>query len=97
MEVALALALAAIAIPLWLNVKATRLVVRDVLSGRRQKVAQLLLVWLVPVVGAVVVLAVHRSPEPPSRQYREPVDPGDDFALSGRSVKKIREVLDADD
>lgn len=95
MEVALALA--AIAIPLWLSIKATRLVVRDLLSERRQKVAQLLLVWLVPLIGAVVVLAVHRQAEPPSRQYREPVDPGDDFALSGRPVKNLREVLDGDD
>jgi hypothetical protein len=93
----LALALVAIAIPLWLNIKATRLVARDVLSERRQKVAQLLLVWLVPLVGAVVVLAVHRRAEPPSRQYRESRDPGDDFAFSGRTIKNTREVLDGDD
>jgi len=95
MEVALVLAV--IAIPLWLNIRATRLVVRDALSERSQKVAQLLLVWLVPLVGAVVVLAVHRRAEPPSRQYREPVDPGDDFALSGRTIKNIREAVDGDD
>ena len=92
-----ALALAAIAVPLWLNLKATGLVARDVLSERGQKVAQLLLVWLVPLVGAVVVLAVHRSAEPSSRQYRKPPDPGDDFAFSGRTVKNTREVLDGDD
>lgn len=95
MEVAFALV--AIAIPLWLNVRATRLVVHDALSEQGQKVAQLLFVWLVPVVGAVVVLAVHRPTEPPSRRYREPPDPGDDFALSGRPVKNLREVLDGDD
>jgi hypothetical protein len=95
MEVAFALV--ALTIPLWLNVRATRLVVRDVFSEQRQKVAQLFFVWLVPVIGAVVVLAVHRPAEEPSRRYREPPDPGDDFALSGRSVKNLREVLDGDD
>ena len=93
----LALAVVAIAIPLWLNVKATGLVAHDMLCERRQKIAQLLLVWLVPILGAVIVMAVHRPAEPPSRQYREPVDPGDDFALSARSVRNIREVLDGDD
>lgn len=93
----IAFALIAIAIPLWLNVRATRLVFRDDLSEQRQKVAQLLFVWLVPVVGAVVVLGVHRAAEPPSGRYREPLDPGDDFAFSARSVKKLREVLDGDD
>lgn len=93
----LALALLAIAIPLWLNIKASRLVAHDGLSERGQKIAQLLIVWLVPVFGAVVVLAVHRTAEPSSRHYRESPDPGDDFALSGRTIKNTREVLDGDD
>jgi hypothetical protein len=95
MEVALALA--ALVIPLWLNVKATQLVSRDVLSERRQKVAQLLFVWLVPLIGAVVVLAIHRPAEPPSRQYRKPVDPSDDYAFSGRTIRNTKDVLDGDD
>jgi hypothetical protein len=93
----IALALAVIAIPLWLNVKATFLIARDAVSERRQKVAQLLLVWFIPAAGAVVVLAVHRPVEPASRLYRKPADPGDDFAHSGRAIKRIREVLDGDD
>ncbi|MCM5680886.1 hypothetical protein M8A51_15275 [Schlegelella sp. S2-27] len=95
MEVALALAI--VVIPLGLSVQATRLVVGDVLCERRQKLAQLLLVWLVPLIGAAIVLAVHRSAQAPSRRYREPVDPGDDFGLSGRSVKNIQETLDGAD
>lgn len=94
MEIALALAI--LAVPLWFNFRATQMVARDALSAPGQKIAQLLLVWLVPVIGALVVLAVHRRPEPPSRQYREPPDPGDDFAASGRAAKKLREAVDDD-
>jgi hypothetical protein len=95
MEVALSLVV--LSIPLWLNIKATRLVLRDALSERNQKVAQLLFVWLVPLIGALVVLAVHRRAEPPSRKYREPADAGDDFAFSGSALKNTREVLDGSD
>jgi hypothetical protein len=93
----IALVLATLAIPLWLNVKATRLLAGDALSTPGQKIAQLLLVWLVPLIGALVVLAVHRRQEPPSRQYQVQPDPGDDFAASGRAVKKLREAIDEDD
>ena len=95
MEIALVL-VAVAAVPLWLNIKATAAVVRDPLSERWQKAAQLSLVWLLPVLGAIVVLAVHRSSEAPSRKYREPPDPGDDFALSGRAAKGISEAVDGD-
>ena len=92
-----ALVLAAVAVPLLLNLRATQLAVRDDLYDRKQKARQLLLVWLIPVIGAVVVMAVHRRGDTPSRQYREDADPGDDFAYSGRAAKALREVLDGDD
>lgn len=81
---------------LALHVKATIAVLRDADSGKGQKIAQLGFVWLVPLLGAVVVLAVHRQPERPSRRYREAPDPGDDFAMSGRSVKNVTSTLDGD-
>ena len=93
----LGLAFIAIALPLALNLWATRLVARDDLCERRQKIAQLALVWLIPLVGAAVVLAVHRRAEPPSRRYREPPDPGDDYAMSARAREKLKDVLDASD
>ncbi len=68
----------------WL---ATRLILRDELISRGQRIAQIFLVWLVPVIGAVVVFAVHRRPEEPSRKYREAPDPGDDFGFSGRGMR----------
>ncbi len=92
----IALALAVIAVPLWLNVKATRAVLLDEFLQRGQRLVQLLLVWLVPLIGAGIVLAVHRSAETPSRRYREPADPGDDFAYTGRALKNTREALDGD-
>lgn len=92
-----ALVLAAVLVPLLLNGRATQFIVQDVLCDRQQKLAQLLLVWLVPIIGATIVLAVHRRAEPPSRQYREAADAGDDFAHSGRMHRSIKEVLDGDD
>jgi len=90
------LVIAALAIPLALNLWATRLVVADDLSSKSQKQSQLAIVWLLPLLGAVVVLAVHRKAEPPSRKYRTPPDPGDDFPLSGKSVNATKETLDGD-
>lgn len=92
-----ALVFAVIVVPVVLNVWATWLVLKDGWSGGSRRAGQLLLVWLVPVVGSIVVLAVHRTAEPPSKKYRRPPDPGDDFALSGRSMKATREAIDADD
>lgn len=90
----LAAALTLLVALLALDVVATWKLVRDDLSSRRQKLAQLLLVWGVPLIGALVVLAVHRRAEPPSRQYREALDPGDDFGASARQVRALRKALD---
>jgi hypothetical protein len=85
-----------ISIPLWLNVLATKAVIRDEGSERKQKIAQLLFVWLIPLIGAVIALAVHRPNETPSRKYREPLDPGDDFGFSGRAANGLSRAIDDD-
>ena len=90
-----ALVLACIAIPLWLNVKATFLVLRDKDSERNQRLAQLALVWLLPLLGAILVLGVHRRAEAPSRRYRESPDPIDDIP-PGNPIKGLRELVDDD-
>jgi hypothetical protein len=82
-----AIGLAAIVALIATNIGASRLVVRDDLSERAQKVAQLAAVWLLPIVGAIVVFAVHRKDEPPSRKYREEPDPGDGFDYTGRVAR----------
>ena len=75
---------------------ATRLVLRDEVISRKQGIAQVLLVWLVPIIGAVLVFAVHRRPEAASRKYRQAPDPGDDVGLSGRATRSTHHA-DADD
>lgn len=78
-----ALLLACMAIPLWLNGKATVLVFRDQDCEGKQKLAQLALVWLLPFLGGMLVLGIHRPAEAPSRRCREAPDPIDDIALPG--------------
>ncbi|WP_395055485.1 hypothetical protein [Polaromonas sp.] len=78
------------------NGMATRLVLRDEVVSREQRIAQIFLVWLIPIIGAVLVFAVHRRPEAASRKYREAPDPGDDFGLSGRATRSTHHA-DADD
>ncbi len=56
-----------------LNLKATLLVVRDDLSGKKQRLIQTIMVWLLPIIGACIVLGVHRPEEKPSGKY--PVEP----------------------
>ena len=60
-----------VAILLGMNGKATSLILRDSLSERTQQTMQLLLVWLLPIIGATIVFAVHRPAEKPSEKYRE--------------------------
>lgn len=68
-----------VALPILLDVWATMTIFRDEFAERAQKVSQLLLVWLVPIAGAILVLAVHGRPENASGKYREPRDPPDEL------------------
>ncbi len=67
---------------LGLNVKATVAIYRDSLSEALQRWVQFLLVWLLPIIGSVVVLAVHRQTEEASGKYQKQsgeIDDIDDF------------------
>lgn len=88
--------LLALAVPPALNVWATRLVVRDGLSEPGQKALQLLLVWLLPVVGSVIVWGVHRGDESVPLRYRELPNPGDDTG-GGTGSHFNRGPMDASD
>ena len=75
-------------IVLGMNIRATVLVVRDPISESQQRLMQLLLVWLLPILGAIVVFAVHRPLERSSGKYKEAPEFDDDFELpryGGRS------------
>jgi len=92
MEIAFVVALATMLVVA--NAIATKKVMRDAFAERSQRVAQLLTIWLVPVAGAIIVFAIHRRSEEPSRQYRKPPDPGDDFGPAGRSAGSPLAQLD---
>lgn len=64
---------------LGLNIKATVIVVRDTYSEPFQRGAQMLLIWGLPLIGALIVLAVHRTDEKPSRKYRKRDEELDDI------------------
>ncbi len=92
----IALAIIAVAIPLWLDVWATRMILQDALSEHPQKIAQLLLVWLLPLLGAIVALAVHRKEEKAPGVYPAEKDLNNDLPASSGPLRSMREVLDDD-
>ncbi len=73
-----------------LNGWVTRRVFQDDLSSSSQRVAQVALIWLVPAVGALIVLNLQRREgEKGPGHYRDPPSPGDDFGhprLAARST-----------
>ncbi len=80
-----------------MNVAATVLVIRDEYCESRQKVLQIVLVWIVPILGALAVLAVHRKPEKLSGSYRREDDGiGYDFGTQRPFSKSIGDVIDGD-
>ena len=91
-----AVILGVISIPLWLNAWAAKAVICDNGSEKRQKITQLLFVWLIPLVSAVIALAIHHPDEARQKKHREPPDPGDDFGLSGRETRGLQGALDDD-
>lgn len=76
---------------LGMNVRATWLVMCDDVSEALQRFMQLSLVWLLPVLGALIVFAVHRSPEKPSGKYREPYELDEESAFSGSGGRGRRD------
>ncbi len=92
MEIAFVIVL--IAMLLIANAFATWRVKRDEFAEPWQRIAQLIAIWLVPVIGAIIVFAIHRRSEEPSRQYRKIPDPGDDYGPAWRSPSSTSARLD---
>jgi hypothetical protein len=92
----IALLFICIAVILWLEIKATLIVLRDSLSEPRQRAMQLALVWLLPLLGAIVVLAVHRPVEKHSGKYRENSDLGDENFFLGKNARSHSDGMDGD-
>jgi hypothetical protein len=96
MAIEIAIAGLLLVLVLAMSIKATLIVWRDDLSEPAQRIAQLALVWLLPILGPIIVFAVHRPKEPPSRKYRKETDYGD-YDLLPRSGSKGRSFEGADD
>jgi len=85
------LVLLLLAVILGMNARATWLVLCDEVSEPSQRVMQLVLVWLLPVLGALMVFAVHRPPEKASGKYREPYELDEDPAFPGLGGRGARD------
>lgn len=81
---------------LLVSALATRAALQDEFSTPSQKILQIGISWILPIVGALLVLAVHRQPEKPSHRFRESPDAGDDHGASGTYIRRITETLDGD-
>ena len=83
MNTGLSIALSiALAIVVGLNIYATFRIWRDVLLGGGHRIAQLFLVWILPIVGAVAALWYLREERFEARRFESPgPDSGDGMAL----------------
>lgn len=79
-----------LALSLW----ASRRVLADPATAPGQRRLQMLVVWLLPVVGALLTLHLTRRDLEPGRGYVEPPDAGDDFGYSSRENRQFRDTLD---
>ena len=95
MGIQILLAIVAI-IVLWLNVRATVVICVDELSEPAQRWVQLLMVWVLPLVGSIIVLAVHRKEENPSRKYRKADGDVDDIEDFDTGIAGSGDAADAD-
>lgn len=81
-----------------LNVYASRRSIRDELASPAQRIAQLLFIWLVPILGAIVTLAVLRnSPEPSRGTYRKEPDMGDQYVTGFGRLNERGYIRSPDD
>jgi hypothetical protein len=80
-----------------LNVWVTWRAIRDDLSTVPQRIVQVILVWVAPFVGALLVLHLQRQhPERSRGRYREALDAGDDLPTQGGSYGRTLRALDGD-
>ena len=80
-----------------LNLAASIVILRDAYSERRQKILQTVLVWLVPIIGALLVFGVHRQSQKPSGAYRRYGDSvGETYGHLQLGVRATIELVDGD-
>jgi hypothetical protein len=82
MEVFLLIGLVAL---IALNVYASRQCFQDTFSTRKQRLSQIIFIWVLPFVGAVLALRLLRNePEQSTGKFREETIMGDEFSASGK-------------
>jgi hypothetical protein len=70
------------------NIWATIRVARDQLATPSQRAAHIILVWVFPVLGGLMVMHLQRvNPERSSGRYATSRELGDDFGCSGRMLR----------
>jgi hypothetical protein len=71
---------------------------RDDLMSKTQRTAQTIFIWVLPLVGALLMLYFHhRQLEPSSRGSHGPSGIGDDFGYSGSNVRTLRHAIETHD
>ena len=91
-----------VAVLVVLNAWVTWRAIHDDLNTGVQRFAQIALVWIIPFLGALLVLHLQRQhPERSSGRYRDALDAGEDFAGSpnnyGRTLRGHDGSADAPD
>ncbi len=82
---------------LLLDVLATIAVQRDEYAEPRQKMLQTVVIWLIPIIGALLLLGIHRKAEKPSRAYRAADSGvGDDCSTLRPFSKSVADIVDGD-
>jgi hypothetical protein len=80
-----------VGIVLWLNAKASLAILRDSFSTPKQRTLQIIIVWFVPLIGALAVLGVHRPTEKSPGRYPEETPPPDEFHGRKRDSQDIED------
>ncbi|GAA5167611.1 hypothetical protein [Viridibacterium curvum] len=81
---------------LWIAIKATLVVCRDPLIERPQRSAQLSLVWLLPLIGPLVVLAVQQPQKTRRRVSASGSSANEDKGNAADVFEALVEGLDKD-
>jgi hypothetical protein len=92
LELLMAMLFALVLLNIWATWRAY-----DDLSTPLQKVALVALIWVLPVLGALLVLHMLRQhPERRSGHYPGEPDPGDDFGYSRKRVRRTEDAGEGD-
>lgn len=79
---------------LCLNVFATSLILRDEYSEKAQRSAQLLFIWLVPVLGSIAIWGMYRNEEKSAGTYRDAEEPDDGFDPPNSPLQSLNDAPD---